>query len=165
MLTADPATALAKTRRVLRPGGRLALSVWGATSIAGMTLVEAGTCRPRSRGRLGVWHGERGALRALLDGAGFGSVRTEEVPVRFAFRGLDDYEQWVIDAAGPFAMVVRGSPEMSGRCSGRGSRSVCPLRRRWRVRASGRRPLRGGEVNAAFETAPWRRGLCAPHSS
>jgi hypothetical protein len=49
--------------------------------------------------------------RALLDGAGFRSVRTEEVPVSFAFHALDDYEQWVIDVAGPFAMVVRGLPE------------------------------------------------------
>ena len=48
--------------------------------------------------------------RALLDGAGFSSVRTEEVPLRFAFRALDDYEQWVTDVAGPFAMVVRGLP-------------------------------------------------------
>jgi SAM-dependent methyltransferase len=30
MLMADPATALAETRRVLRDGGRLSLSVWGA---------------------------------------------------------------------------------------------------------------------------------------
>ena len=48
MLTADPATALAETRRVLRPGGRLALSVWGApernpwASIGAMILVERG---------------------------------------------------------------------------------------------------------------------------
>ena len=31
--------------------------------------------------------------------------------MRFAFRGLDDYEQWVIDVTGPFAIVVRGLPE------------------------------------------------------
>jgi hypothetical protein len=31
--------------------------------------------------------------------------------VCFAFRDLDDYEQWVIDVGGPFAMLVRGLPE------------------------------------------------------
>jgi hypothetical protein len=48
---------------------------------------------------------------ALLDGAGFRSVRSRQVPVRFTFGDLDDYEQWVIDGAGPFAMVLRGLPE------------------------------------------------------
>jgi hypothetical protein len=28
----------------------------------------------------------------------------------FAFRDLEDYERWVIEVAGPFAMVVRGLP-------------------------------------------------------
>ncbi|MGH2741712.1 MAG: class I SAM-dependent methyltransferase [Thermoleophilaceae bacterium] len=118
MLAADPATALAETRRVLRPGGRLALSVWGApernpwASIGGMILVERGHMAPPEPDAPGVFSmasAER--TRALLERAGFTSVRTEEVPVSFAFRALDDYEQWVIDVAGPFAMVVRGLPE------------------------------------------------------
>jgi hypothetical protein len=29
----------------------------------------------------------------------------------FAFRDLDDYEQWLTDVAGPFAILVRGLPE------------------------------------------------------
>jgi hypothetical protein len=103
---------------VLRPGGRLALSVWGApernpwASIGGMILIERGHLPPPEPGAPGVFSmasAER--TRALLDGAGFTSVRTEEVPVLFAFRSLDDYEQWVLDVAGQFAMVLRALPE------------------------------------------------------
>jgi SAM-dependent methyltransferase len=118
MLAADPGAALAETRRVLRPGGRLALSVWGApernpwASIGGMILVERGHMPPPKPNAPGVFSmASEERTTALLDGAGFTSVRTEEVPVRFAFRDLDDYEQWIIDVAGPFAMVVGGLPE------------------------------------------------------
>jgi SAM-dependent methyltransferase len=118
MLVADPGAALAETRRVLRPAGRLALSVWGApernpwASIGGMILVERGHMprpEPEAPGVFSMASEER--TRALLDGAGFASVRMQEVPVRFAFRALGDYEQWVLDVAGPFAMAVRGLPE------------------------------------------------------
>jgi len=118
MLVADPAAALTETRRVLRPGGRLALSVWGApernpwASIGGMILVERGHMPPPEPGAPGVFGmASQERARALLSGAGFGSVNAEEVPVRFAFGDLDDYEQWVVDVGGPFAMVVRGLPE------------------------------------------------------
>jgi SAM-dependent methyltransferase len=118
MLTGDPGAALAETRRVLRPGGRLALSVWGApernpsASIGGMILIERGHLPVPEPGAPGVFSiASEERTRALLDGAGFSSVRTEEVPVRFAFGDLDGYERWVIDVAGPFAMVLRGLPE------------------------------------------------------
>jgi SAM-dependent methyltransferase len=115
MLVADPAAALAATRRVLRPEGRLALSVWGApernpwASIGAMNLVERGHMPPPEPGAPGVCSmASEERTRGLLAGADFTTVRTEEVPMRFAFRDVDEYERWVLDVAGPFAMVVQG---------------------------------------------------------
>jgi hypothetical protein len=45
--------------------------------------------------------------RALLEGAGFIAVRTE-VPVRWGFRNVDEYERWVTEVAWAFVMVDRG---------------------------------------------------------
>jgi SAM-dependent methyltransferase len=117
MLMPDPATALFETRRVLRTGGRLALSVWGGpednpwASVAGRILVERGHMPAPEPGAPGVFSMAGGRTRALLEGAGFTAVRTEEVGMRWVFNDLEDYESWLTEVAGAFAMAIRGLSE------------------------------------------------------
>ncbi len=96
----------------------MALSVWGApeqnpwASIGGRLLVERGHLPPPEPGAPGVFSmASPDRTRTLLEKAAFTEVRTDDVPVHFAFDDLEEYERWVMDVAGPFAMVVRGLPE------------------------------------------------------
>jgi ubiquinone/menaquinone biosynthesis C-methylase UbiE len=115
MLMADPAAALSDTRRVLRLGRRLTLAVWGApernpwAAIGARMLIERGHMPPPEPGRPGPFSmASEERTRALLEGAGFTAVHTEEVPVHFTFGDVDDYVSWTTDTAGPFAVVIRG---------------------------------------------------------
>jgi ubiquinone/menaquinone biosynthesis C-methylase UbiE len=118
MLMTDPAAALAETRRVLRPGGRLALAVWSApernpwATIGFGLLIERGHMPPPEPGAPSPFAmASEEQTRALLEGAGFTAVRTEEVPVRFTFRDIDDYTTYATDTGGPAALVLRRLPE------------------------------------------------------
>jgi SAM-dependent methyltransferase len=118
MLMSDPAAALAETRRVLRPGGRLVLAVWrGAEqnpwiSIAGRILVERGLFprpEPGAPGIFALANDER--LRALLEGAGFTVERMEDVPVSFVYGDVEDYIVRAKDTGGGFAKVWQEASE------------------------------------------------------
>jgi SAM-dependent methyltransferase len=118
MLVTDPAAAFAETRRVLSPGGRLTLAVWGApernpwATIGLGLLVERGHLPPPEPDAPGPFAmASEAQTRALLEGAGFTAVRTDEVPVRFTFRDIDDYTTYATDTGGPAALVLRGLPE------------------------------------------------------
>jgi ubiquinone/menaquinone biosynthesis C-methylase UbiE len=118
MLMSDPAAALAETRRVVRPGGRLALAVWGAPernpwiTIGFGLLVEHGHMPPPDPDAPTPFSlASKEHVRARLEDAGFGDVHTEEVPVRFTFSDVDDYATYLADTGGPAAPVFRGLSE------------------------------------------------------
>jgi SAM-dependent methyltransferase len=115
MLMADPGAALAEARRVLRPGGRLALAVWGAPErnpffgVVGGSLVRRGHVPPPepppAPGIFSMASAER--TEGLLRAAGFGAVRVEEVPGRFVLPDVDEYLSVIADTAGPIALALR----------------------------------------------------------
>ena len=118
MLMPDPAAALAETRRVLRPGGRVTLAVWREAqrnpwiSIVGRMLLERGHVPPPDPGAPGMFTMARDErIRELLEGAGFTVLRIEEVPVLFVYESLDEYIRRARDTAGVFARVWREVPD------------------------------------------------------
>ncbi len=125
MLTADPAAALAETRRVLKDGGRLAFAVWGSPDenqwafIPGRVLVERGHLPPPEPGMPGIFAmADPDRIQQLVTGAAFAEPEIEQVEVKWPYGDAEDHWQFPLKLAGPLADKI-GSLDAEERESAR----------------------------------------------
>lgn len=116
MLMPDPGAALAESRRVLRPGGRLAVATWGAPQdnlwivMIGGSLLQHGHQLPGDpTGPGGLFSlAAPEVLEERLTLAGFSGIEVETVDVDASFERFEDYWERHVDTAGPLRAVIEG---------------------------------------------------------
>jgi SAM-dependent methyltransferase len=112
MLIVDPDAAFSETRRVLKPGGRVALAVWGLAdanpwaTIPVATLIKLGHLEPPDATQPGMFAlAADGDLQDRLRTAGFVEVGVETVALDRDRASLDAYMEETLKLARPFREV------------------------------------------------------------